>query len=95
MAPADAEKCLRNMAQLVIPGGYLFASGVDLDVRTKVALDLGWDPVVELIAEIHDGDTLRADWPWGWWSLEPLDRRRRNWQTRYAAAFQIVSPQRQ
>jgi len=96
MAPADAEKCLRNMAHLVTPGGYLFASGVDLDVRTKVALDLGWDPVVELIAEIHDGDpTLRADWPWGWWSLEPLHRRTRNWQTRHAAAFRIVSPQRQ
>jgi SAM-dependent methyltransferase len=95
MAPADAEKCLRNMAQLVTPGGYLFASGVDLDVRTKVALDLGWDPIVELIAEIHDGDTLQANWPWGWWSLEPLNRRRGNWQTRYAAAFRIVSPQRQ
>jgi chemotaxis protein methyltransferase CheR len=94
MAPADAEKCLRNMAQLVTPGGYLFVSGVDLDVRTKVALDLGWDPVVELLAEIHDGDpTLRAAWPWGWWSLEPLHRRRRNWQTRYAAAFRIASPQ--
>jgi SAM-dependent methyltransferase len=96
MAPADAEKCLRNMARLVTPGGYLFVSGVDLDVRTKVALDLGWDPVVELIAEIHDGDpTLRAEWPWGWWSLEPLERWRPNWQTRYAAAFRIVSPQRE
>jgi 2-polyprenyl-3-methyl-5-hydroxy-6-metoxy-1,4-benzoquinol methylase len=41
MATADAEKCLRNIAQLVNPGGYLFVSGVDLDVRTKVALDLG------------------------------------------------------
>ena len=45
MAPADAEKCLRNIGQLVSPGGYLFVSGVDLDVRTKVALDLGWEPV--------------------------------------------------
>lgn len=96
MAPVDAEKCLRNMAQLVTPGGHLFVSGVDLDVRTKVAIDLGWDPVEELIAEIHDGDpTLRASWPWGWWSLEPLHRRRRSWQTRYAAAFRIVSPQSQ
>ena len=38
MAPADAEKCLGNIAQLVSPGGYLFVSGVDLDVRTKVQL---------------------------------------------------------
>ena len=96
MAPADAEKCLRNIGRLVSPRGYLFVSGVDLKVRTKVALDLGWEPIAELIAEIHDGDpSVRADWPWQWWGLEPLNRRRHDWQTRYAAAFRIVSPQRQ
>ena len=95
MAPADAEKCLGNIAQLVSPGGYLFVSGVDLDVRTKIAVDLGCEPVRELMTEIHDGDpSVRADWPWKWWGLEPLNRRRRDWQTRYAAAFRIVSPQR-
>jgi SAM-dependent methyltransferase len=93
MALADAEKCLGNIARLVSPGGYLFASGVDLDVRTKVALDLGWEPVRELIVEIHDGDrSVRADWPWEWWGLEPLNRKRHDWQTRYAAAFRIGSP---
>lgn len=96
MAPADAERCLGNIAQLVSPGGYLFVSGVDLDVRTKVAVDLGWEPVPELIAEIHNGDPcVRADWPWQWWGLEPLNRRRHDWQIRYAAAFRIVRPQRQ
>ena len=91
MVPTDAEKCLRNIEQLVSPGGYLFISGVDLDVRTKVAVDRGWEPVADLIAEIHDGDpSVRADWPWEWWGLEPLDRSRRDWQTRYAAAFRIV-----
>src|SRR5205823_11947166 len=74
---ADAEKCLGNIAQLVSPGGYLFVSGIDLDVRTKVAADLGWEPVPQLIAEIHNGDrSVRADWPWQWWGLEPLNRRR-------------------
>jgi len=96
MAPADAERCLGNIAQLVSPGGYLFVSGVDLDVRTKVAVDLGWAPVPELIAEIHNGDpSVRADWPWQWWGLEPLNRRRQDWQIRYATAFRIVGPQRQ
>jgi len=96
MAPADAEKCLGNIAQLVSPGGYLFVSGVDLDVRTKVAVNLGWEPVPELIAEIHNGDPcMRADWPWQWWGLEPLNRRRQDWQIRYATAFRIVGPQRQ
>ena len=96
MAPPDAEKCLRNIGQLVSRGGYLFVSGVDLGVRTKVALDLGWEPVAELMAEIHDGDpSVRADWPLQWWGLEPLNRRRHDWQTRYAAVFRIVGPQRQ
>jgi SAM-dependent methyltransferase len=96
MPRADAEKCLRNVARLVSPGGYLFVSGVDLDVRTKVALDLDWQPVSELIKEIHNGDpSLRADWPWQWWGLEPLNRRRHDWQTRYAASFRIVTSQLQ
>jgi chemotaxis methyl-accepting protein methylase len=96
MAPADAERCLGNIAQLVSPGGYLFVSGVDLDVRTKVAVELGWEPVPELIAETHNGDPcVRADWPWQWWGLEPLNRRRHDWQIRYAAAFRIARPQRQ
>jgi SAM-dependent methyltransferase len=95
MAPADAERCLGNIAQLISPGGYLFVSGVDLDVRTKTALDFGWEPVPELIAEIHNGDpSVRADWPWQWWGLEPLNRKRHDWQTRYAAAFQIAAPER-
>ncbi len=96
MAPADAERCLGNITRLVSPGGYLFVSGVDLDVRTKVAVDLGWDPVPELIAEIHNGDpSVRADWPWEWWGLEPLNRRKQDWQTRYAAVFRVADPPRQ
>jgi len=89
MEPPDAEKCLRNIAGLVKPGGYLFVSGVDLDVRAKVAGDLGWRPVPELIEEIHDGDpSIRGDWPWEWWSLEPYNKRRHNCKMWYAAAFQ-------
>ena len=96
MPRAAAEKCLGNIAQLVSPGGYLFVSGVDLDVRTKVALDLGWEPVRELMVEIHDGDcSVRNDWPWEWWGLEPLNRKRHDWQIRYAAAFRVTSPERQ
>jgi chemotaxis methyl-accepting protein methylase len=95
MDAPSAERCLRNFAQLTSPDGYLFVSGVDLDVRTNVALDLGWEPLPELIAEIHDGDNLvRADWPLCWWGLEPLDRRRHDWQVRYAAAFHVAQQPR-
>jgi len=90
MQPAEAETCLRRLARLVKPGGYLFVSGVDLDVRTKVAREAGWRPVTELIGEIHEGDqSLRKDWPLQYWGLEPFDRRRGDWDLRYASVFQV------
>jgi O-antigen/teichoic acid export membrane protein/chemotaxis methyl-accepting protein methylase len=91
MHPAEAEACLRNIATLVKPNGYLFVSGVDLSVRSKVARELGWAPVTELLREIHDGDpSLRRDWPLHYWGLEPLDRNRSDWKMRYASVFQLV-----
>jgi len=93
MTPERAERCLRNLVQLVRPGGYLVVTGVDLNVRTRVALDVGFEPIPELRTEIHDGDPLvRADWPWRWWGLEPLDQRRPQWETRYTAVFRLTPP---
>jgi chemotaxis methyl-accepting protein methylase len=90
MNPRDAETCLRGIARLVQPGGYLVVSGIDLNVRAKVATDQKWKPVTELLEEIHDGDSsLRRDWPMNYWGLEPLDTSRSNWVVRYATAFQI------
>jgi hypothetical protein len=89
MKPSDAERCLRNIAGVVKSGGYLFVTGIDLDVREKVARDLHWQPVPELIEEIHDGDpSVRGDWPFAWWGLEPLNKNRSDWRVRYAVAFQ-------
>ena len=91
MHPLMAEKCLRNIARLVRPYGYLFVSGIDLDVRTKVADDLRWHPLQELLEEIHEGDPcMKAFWPWSYVGLEPLNKKRGDWKRRYAAAFQLV-----
>ncbi len=93
MNPREAEKCLVNIPRLVRPGGYLFVSGLDLDVRSRVALKQGWKPVTDRLAEIHNGDpSLRTVWPWNYCGLEPLDQRRADWQLRYAAVFQIGEP---
>jgi chemotaxis protein methyltransferase CheR len=90
MAPPDAERCLRTIARLVAPGGHLFVSGIDLDVRTKVAMDLGWTPLPDLLEGVHDGDrSLRGDWPCKYWGLEPLDKTRSDWAIRYASVFQV------
>lgn len=90
MEPPEAEMCLRNISRLVGPDGHLFVAGVDLDVRSKVANDSGWVPLQELLEEIHDGDSyLRKYWPGQYAGLEPLNKRRRDWRTRYAAVFHM------
>jgi SAM-dependent methyltransferase len=90
MAAAAAERCLRNIGRMVKPGGYLFVSGVDLDMRAKVARDLGWKPIPELLREIHEGDaSLRVGWPLQWWGLEPFCIDLADWKLRFASVFQI------
>ena len=90
MEPAASERCLRNIARLVKPGGYLFVSGIDLNVRTRVAREMGWKPVTELIREIHEGDvSLRRGWPVEYWGLEPFQDDRPDWMIRYASVFQL------
>ena len=90
MKPAAAERCLRSIARLVKPGGYLFVSGVDLDVRTKVAREMGWTPVTDLIREVHEGDwSLTDGWPLHYWALEPFQAKRRDCMTRYTSVFQV------
>jgi chemotaxis methyl-accepting protein methylase len=90
MPPEEAESCLRNLSRLVKPGGYVFVSGVDLSVRSKVARDLDWRPVTQLMREIHEGDpSLRRDWPLEYWGLEPFDQRQIDWKVRYTSVFQL------
>lgn len=91
MPPEMAEGCLRNIARLVHPGGHLLVSGIDLDVRTRVAADLGWLPLEELIEECHEGDpSNRTLWPFHYAGLEPLNKNKQDWKRRYATAFQVL-----
>lgn len=90
MDPAKAENCLLHIARLVKPNGYLIVSGVDLDVRTKVAKRMSWKPVDELIREVHEGDSsLLQGWPLEYWGLEPFRHNHPGSEIRYASVFQI------
>ncbi len=91
MGPTTAEACLRNIARLVKPGGYIFVSGIDLDVRAKVARDLGWQPVTHLIKEVHEGDSsLIKGWPLEYWGLEPFCQDPVDWRVRFASVFRVT-----
>ena len=86
-----AERCLGNIARLLKPNGYLFVSGIDLDIRTRVTADLGLTPLQELLEEIHEGDPcMKGFWPFHYGGLEPLNKGRRDWRRRYAAAFRLA-----
>ncbi|MBI5716321.1 MAG: methyltransferase domain-containing protein [Burkholderiales bacterium] len=90
MEPEQASACLRNIAGLVAPGGYLFVSGVDLQVRQSVLRDSGLIPLTERLAAIHDGDpSLRECWPLQTSGLEPMDTGRADWIARYAMAYHL------
>jgi chemotaxis methyl-accepting protein methylase len=90
MKPAAAEACLQSLAGVVAPGGYLFVTGVDLDVRTKVARERGWQPVQDLLREVYEGDpSLLSGWPLEPWSPEPFQPARSDREIRYASAFKI------
>lgn len=90
MTPSLADACLRTAVRLVRPRGYLVVPGIDLDVRTQAARELGWLPIPDSLEDIHDGDpSVRGDWPWKYWGLEPLNKRRPDWEVRYASVFQV------
>jgi hypothetical protein len=52
MEPFEAENCMRNIARIVKPGGYLFVTGNDVDIREKAVRNLHW-PIPKLIGEIQ------------------------------------------
>lgn len=94
MQPEMAARCLRNIARLVRPHGFLLVSGIDLDIRASVARDLGWRAIGELLEEIHEGDPcMRSLWPFHYVGLEPLDKNRPEWRLRYATAFKVSPSQ--
>jgi hypothetical protein len=94
MQPAVAARCLRNIARLIRPHGLLLVSGIDLDIRARVADDLGWRALRELLEEIHEGDPcMRSLWPFHYVGLEPLNKNRPDWRLRYATAFQVSRSQ--
>jgi len=96
MEPAEAASCLRNIGRLVKSGGYLFVTGIDLDVRASVAREEGWSPIADLAREIHEGDTsILAGWPLNYWGLEPFDNRRPDAEIRYASVFRLGAPNAQ
>ena len=92
MKPPLAKACLANVVRLVRPGGIFVCRGVDLDVRERAVREFGLIPVAAQIEEIHNSELdvdARHWWPWRYFGLEPLSKRRKNWIQRYASIFRL------
>jgi hypothetical protein len=96
MNPSDSENaCGSSLAQRSRED-TLFVAGVDPGVGERVARDLQWEPILELlkdlelIEEIYAGHpSVRGDWPWACRDREPFDTTRDDWWICYAAVFQL------
>lgn len=90
LSPGRATDCLRHIARVVAPNGYLFVWGVDLEVRSRVVRELGLVPVLANIEEIHTADDGAVkSWPLRYWGAEPINKRRRDWPVRYTTIFRL------
>lgn len=90
LSPGQAGACLRNIARIVAPNGYLFVWGVDLDVRSRVVRELGLVPVLANLERIHTADDGAVkSWPLRYWGAEPINKRRPDWPLRYTTIFKV------
>lgn len=84
----QAAEALENIADLIDSGGYLFLSGVDPDVRTRVVRELDLTPVQGRLEDLYHGDERALTrWPMTYWGPEPFDRTRPDWDLRYGTLF--------
>ena len=92
MREQEATACVRNLIQLVRPGGLFVCRGIDLNVRDRVSRELKLQPLFTRLEEIHNAEPsldAPSGWPWSYWGLEPMDKSHRDWARRYTAIFRV------
>ncbi len=95
MSPERSEACLRNVARLVAPNGYLIVSGVDLDVRSRIVQELNLTPVTVRLEDIYTAEEgMLTAWPLQFWGFEPIDQKRPDWPARYTTVFRSAGVRR-
>lgn len=87
-----AEASLRNLANSVEPGGLLCITGVDLDLRVRVARTLKLQPITSRIEEIHHGYSPILDaWPCSYYGLEQYDAHHPDHDYRYSMLYRVIA----
>lgn len=76
LSDSAADRALRNAIMMVKPNGYLVVTGVNLELKMRLARTFKLTPVHDLLTEIWTSDTIAFnEWPWEYYSLEPLDKK--------------------
>jgi SAM-dependent methyltransferase len=88
MNKALAETAVAALAAAARPGGVLFLGGMDLETKAGLLAPHQLVPVDWNVEAIHEEDDMRRSaWPWHYWSLEPINRRDRDYLARYSTIF--------
>jgi hypothetical protein len=91
MKPKLAEKCLRNVLNILKSPSVLVCAGMDLDLK-GVIVQSGLRPVADSIQEIHESwcshrAHYRNDPGKYYFELEDMDTTRKDWLSRYSSIF--------
>jgi len=88
MNKTSAETALAALTAAARPGGALFLGGMDLETKAGLLAPHQLVPVDWNVEAIHEEDDMRRSaWPWHYWSLEPINRRDRDYLARYSTIF--------
>ncbi|MEF8753056.1 MAG: CheR family methyltransferase [Accumulibacter sp.] len=88
MDDATAAKAFARVVGATRPGGALFVAGMNLDGKLALVRSHRLIPVDWKIEAIHNSDQMRRSaWPWGYWTLEPIDAARPDFIMRYSTIF--------
>jgi SAM-dependent methyltransferase len=70
------------------PGGAIFVAGMNLESKVALVRSHALIPVDWEIEAIHNSDQMRRSaWPWGYWTLEPIDPSQPDFILRYSTIF--------
>jgi len=88
MDDGTATAAFARVVDATRPGGAIFVAGMNLDSKVALVRKHELTPVNWEIEAIHDSDQMRRSaWPWGYWTLEPIDASQPDFILRYGTIF--------
>lgn len=84
-----ARAAFHNLTGILRPGGALFISGMDSDMRVQLTKAARLAPVEYLIEEIHQEARVDRGTAWAhqYWGREPFSRHSPNWLRKFSTVF--------